>query len=964
MRLAILAVVLIGCSSNAPEGDDEACGPDAPCDPGLVCNDDGQCVNPNPEVDAGPGPDADPAAPDAAPAPDADPAAPDAASTPDAAAPPVPDAAIPPPPDAAPPVPDAATPPPPDAAPPVPDAATPPPPDAAPPPPDAGTGCGAVECIPGCIVDDGVPYGGAPATPELCAGVACASPPANVCADPQTLRVFDRAGSCAGGGCHYGFAEVACPLGCADATCIELSCGAVSCDAPPADHCVGSGTLRVYFPSGTCALDTCSYDAVDVECSSGCFAGACLAEADVEESHGLSVPSFQTASIAFDGGGEPHIATCRGGAIYYRRKTARGWLETVVDTDTGPTCEVGLAVAGGVAHLAYNVSNISPNQLRFATQIGHDAFDVEIVDFSAGRAPSVAVDAAGDPAVAYLAGAPFALNVARPDVAGWDVTAVAAAGAIPNPITQSLFDGAGALHVIAGEATYRSAPAVQPDAVYARFDGAWGAEPIAHAMLSRRPLGVAADGVVEAVLVRVGADPRWDKSPTSFMDRIRFESSGPAVETIRAGIAPSANAPLYAGGDALVPDGTTYWRGHDGYWFARADAAEPILDTGAGASGEAIYLAAGDWAVLRPFACEPDCASRTCGPDGCGGSCGACAAGDTCTPFGACQAMRRERVDTWVRRDVYGTVTDDGAFHFVQVGGKPAAFTGWTGAWGMPSIVLDAITTAYYAYDVITDGTSVYARTNNGMYALHGATWSAVPGVPSAAGSLVLDGAGAVHTVYAEEIDENESRIVHRSYAGGAWSAPVTLIEVETIISYVGQIDVAIDSAGELHIAWVYYDYTGSCGPGCWMFATPIHYLRRAGPSWVDSVAIGDNADNPEIAADVDDVLHLTYTKGTVSTRHWAHRAPGDALWTVEGAVIGGSGRMFVGPGGRAHFLARYTPGAGEATLRRHDPATDTWTPIAIAPLADPEVVFDTCPQAHFFEPERHNGVDRIIHVW
>lgn len=166
-----------------------------------------------------------------------------------------------------------------------------------------------------------------------CATV-CDAPPAAVCADASTLRVFAAPGLCeADGACAYPQSEVACPLGCADGACQGDPCAGITCDAPPsachaatgacqggvchyavltgaacddgdgctlgdvcdvngacagasracqsppAPRCADASSLVVPAATGACGADgACTYAETTVPCAEGCAEGACLGD--------------------------------------------------------------------------------------------------------------------------------------------------------------------------------------------------------------------------------------------------------------------------------------------------------------------------------------------------------------------------------------------------------------------------------------------------------------------------------------------------------------------------------------------------------------------------------------------------------------------------------------------------------------------------------------------------------------
>lgn len=110
---------------------------------------------------------------------------------------------------------------------------------------------------------------------DPCAGKACNTPPANTCADAQTLTVYDPSGTCAAGQCHYVSTAMNCPGGCANGACKNDPCAGVTCRTPPANVCGDESHLTVYDATGSCGDGTCSYASHDSYCAFGCVAGAC-----------------------------------------------------------------------------------------------------------------------------------------------------------------------------------------------------------------------------------------------------------------------------------------------------------------------------------------------------------------------------------------------------------------------------------------------------------------------------------------------------------------------------------------------------------------------------------------------------------------------------------------------------------------------------------------------------------------
>lgn len=115
---------------------------------------------------------------------------------------------------------------------------------------------------------------------DLCSGVTCNAPPANTCADANTLRTYGTIGLCqvATGQCEYAPTDSACPAGCTNGTCPNSMCTGVVCNTPPAAACDDVNTLRTFTTGGTCnpADGSCTYSSTTANCPNGCGGGACL----------------------------------------------------------------------------------------------------------------------------------------------------------------------------------------------------------------------------------------------------------------------------------------------------------------------------------------------------------------------------------------------------------------------------------------------------------------------------------------------------------------------------------------------------------------------------------------------------------------------------------------------------------------------------------------------------------------
>lgn len=105
----------------------------------------------------------------------------------------------------------------------------------------------------------------------------CTTPPANLCVDANTRRVFNPQGNCSptNGACEYQSQDQFCEFGCTPDGCVGDPCAGINCNTPPNSQC--------YNPTGTCTNGVCSYTTVNSNCDDGdpctlgdvCSAGTC-----------------------------------------------------------------------------------------------------------------------------------------------------------------------------------------------------------------------------------------------------------------------------------------------------------------------------------------------------------------------------------------------------------------------------------------------------------------------------------------------------------------------------------------------------------------------------------------------------------------------------------------------------------------------------------------------------------------
>jgi hypothetical protein len=111
-------------------------------------------------------------------------------------------------------------------------------------------------------------------TNDPCATISCNTPPSGC---------YKSGGVCTNGSCSYPYDDGAtCDDANACTTNDQCNSGAckgtpLACNTPPANVCADPNTLKVYSPSGTCSAATCSYASSFVTCAGGCANGTCNA---------------------------------------------------------------------------------------------------------------------------------------------------------------------------------------------------------------------------------------------------------------------------------------------------------------------------------------------------------------------------------------------------------------------------------------------------------------------------------------------------------------------------------------------------------------------------------------------------------------------------------------------------------------------------------------------------------------
>jgi hypothetical protein len=186
---------------------------------------------------------------------------------------------------------------------------------------------------------------------DPCANVTCLTPPSAACADANTLRTYAQTGTCSGGTCSYASTDVNCPNGCAGGVCMGADlCAGKTCTTPPAPVCMGN-VQRTFASTGTCEPSTgqCQYAAIDVTCSGGCNAGACVVPAAAFAQVGPRVRFAITAiDQAPNSGGNNVVAVGAGGRI--ARWNGSSWTEVANTPSTARLNRVHF-VTGTLAYI-------------------------------------------------------------------------------------------------------------------------------------------------------------------------------------------------------------------------------------------------------------------------------------------------------------------------------------------------------------------------------------------------------------------------------------------------------------------------------------------------------------------------------------------------------------------------------------------------------------------------------------
>ncbi len=453
---------------------------------------------------------------------------------------------------------------------------------------------------------------------DPCLGVSCTTPPPSTCANASTARVFTSVGTCGGNGtCSYAPVDVPCTSGCSNGACNGPVCGSGQCNQPPAATCVNANLLRTSARLGTCQSQTCSYQAIDITCSLGCFNGACVSGSWRRER--APTTPLVAAQLLIDASGAPHVYGCSGADIEHRWRDDYGWKTEKVDlgiVNGDSNCHVSMAFSpnGELLGAWYDGFN---QDLRFGRRV-NGSWQLELVrnSGSVGAGASLIIDGAGNPVVAARDGTSAA--VFRKGVGGW--TSEIASPTVTGNVFALALSPAGVLHLAGG-----SGPAF----VAVKGPAGW----------SVTSLGT----VARIERGALGFDPAG-RLHVAYIDQSEY--------VVRQGLSADSVESVGVGGNFRVTAARQFVSRfnrqlRNGAWqFTPASPSsgtgEATLDWAPHANAAGMAYLFNDLSVVYgpTGACQPSCGASTCGDDGCGGTCGSCASGLSCSSLGTCTAWR------------------------------------------------------------------------------------------------------------------------------------------------------------------------------------------------------------------------------------------------------------------------------------------------------------------------------------
>lgn len=642
---------------------------------------------------------------------------------------------------------------------------------------------------------------------DLCQGVSCDMPPASGCLNNTTQRTYAPRGSCGAGSCGYSFVDTTCANGCSNGACLGPTCGATTCSTGPAASCTSATVLKTWAQTGSCDAGTCSYTSFNTNCSQGCFNGACI------------VGSWETASVApvggarliYDGASKPHLLTCVSGDVVYRRLTAGGWVEELVDDNVsaGGECEADFAfdTTGELVAAWYDGAN---RDLRFGRRIS-GVWQKELVATTGdvGFGATVLISPSG--AVQLLALSGNEARLFQKMGSSWTSEYVA-------PSAGGTFSAAygldGTLYVANGVNTMSTGSNANQPPIYLSIKraGSWSRELVnSDGMLGRNGLSIGSDGVLRIAfrMIRTSQGNGVVRSylPAGPVDVLATTFGGNLGE-----VPPLLRTTGRDGWTLIANSGPAWQRSVNGVWDSMSMTERPpfnayaeVLDLALGPDGKAHYLTY-DSIVTGP-ACVPNCTNAQCGDDGCGGTCGSCSGGSRCALNGVCTDWNIESLETGGYSSNVLSIAKGGGMNAFWTGGT-RGFTakrqsnGWWRASDVPTFFWAPLAASR------ADGAACVGDNFSGSRAVwceDSAVDGGWSGTPPAAFSPSVIAMGSGTRVAALSTGANPAFGYPRwgtasVYSGGVWS-PSNLLGTsdDTIVTPSG----AMDTSDVLHALWL-----------------------------------------------------------------------------------------------------------------------------------------------------------------
>jgi len=219
--------------------------------------------------------------------------------------------------------------------------------------------------------------------------------------------------------------------------------------------------------------------------------------------------------------------------------------------------------------------------------------------------------------------------------------------------------------------------------------------------------------------------------------------------------------------------------------------------------------------------------------------------------------------------------------------------------------------------------------------------WSTVRRLPLPAGaggasapSLLADGQGGLHAIYAVPLNESRGIYYVRSADGGAsWSAPSPVVNAaDAGWPSVDAPHLAIGADGTLYATWVRVPLASGIGEGVYLAQS-----NDGGATWSAPLTVTEGpCSNPQLALSGAGSVHVFWVDEAVP-RVWScrHSIDGGAIWSLVESVPGmsdlrGSPDLAADGSGPVHLMAISVEQAGEWLVRHAtwDPSTAAWAEV------------------------------------